>query len=201
MRPSRQPAVHLPSFWPSLGSCHEGSATAFSGRYRLRSRLPAIHASRTPLQPCPSPTCRSCLAAPPAGWRLCPPMCWGRPWSRGRLCRWARRAGGARRQRCSSAQVSACRPCAWACMGWACRLSLPWHASMPLACRMWRVLTSPGLHPDRQTPPCPCPLRARQDMERRQQWGHIVNIACAEEGSGMHAATKQAVCSMAHELR
>lgn len=38
-------------------------------------------------------------------------------------------------------------------------------------------------------------------MEQRQQWGHIVNIACAEEGSGMHAATKQAVCSMAHELR
>ncbi|KAL4440067.1 hypothetical protein ABPG75_003068 [Micractinium tetrahymenae] len=42
---------------------------------------------------------------------------------------------------------------------------------------------------------------AVQDMEQRQQWGHIVNIACAEEGSGMHAATKQAVCAMAQELR
>jgi len=42
---------------------------------------------------------------------------------------------------------------------------------------------------------------AVQAMEQQQQWGHIVNICCAEEGSGMHAATKQAVCSMAHELR
>lgn len=42
---------------------------------------------------------------------------------------------------------------------------------------------------------------AVQSMEERQQWGHVINICCAEEGSGMHAATKQAVCSMAQELR
>lgn len=42
---------------------------------------------------------------------------------------------------------------------------------------------------------------AVQDMEQRQQWGHIINICCAEEGSGMHAATKQASCAMAQELR
>jgi hypothetical protein len=40
-----------------------------------------------------------------------------------------------------------------------------------------------------------------QSMEERRQWGHVINICCAEEGSGMHAATKQAVCAMAHELR
>ena len=42
---------------------------------------------------------------------------------------------------------------------------------------------------------------AVQDMEQRQQWGHIVSIACAEEGSGMHAVTKQAACTIAQELR
>jgi hypothetical protein len=38
-------------------------------------------------------------------------------------------------------------------------------------------------------------------MEARGRWGHVVSVCCAEEGSGMHAATKQAVCAMAQELR
>lgn len=42
---------------------------------------------------------------------------------------------------------------------------------------------------------------AVQDMERRGTWGHVLNIACAEEGSGMHAVSKQAACTMAAELR
>lgn len=39
------------------------------------------------------------------------------------------------------------------------------------------------------------------DMERHGSWGQVVNIGCAEEGSGMHAVSKQAACAMAQELR
>ncbi|KAI7841158.1 hypothetical protein COHA_005124 [Chlorella ohadii] len=39
------------------------------------------------------------------------------------------------------------------------------------------------------------------DMERHGSWGQVVNVACAEEGSGMHAVSKQAACAMAQELR
>lgn len=42
---------------------------------------------------------------------------------------------------------------------------------------------------------------ALTDMERRGSWGHVVSVACAEEGGGLASATQQAVCAMAQELR
>lgn len=39
------------------------------------------------------------------------------------------------------------------------------------------------------------------DMERRGEWGHVLSIGCAEEGTGMLAASKAASCAMARELR
>lgn len=39
------------------------------------------------------------------------------------------------------------------------------------------------------------------DMERSGSPGQVVQIACTEEGSGVHAVSQQALCAMAEELR
>ena len=55
------------------------------------------------------------------------------------------------------------------------------------------------LHPPTHLPPAT--PHHTQDMAQRQQWGHVINICCVEQGSGMHAVTKQAMEALNQELR